>query len=104
MWRVYYDDGSTWNWTEGFGLEHYGVICILQETATANRDVLSVICGSPYYIFTDGEWIKAAVNDVEDYLVNGIEIKSFIVGRAVSKKRFTEIFSKAIADKDAENL
>ena len=103
-WRVYYDDGSTWNWTEGFDLEPYGIICILQETATVNRSVFSIISNAPYYVYTDKEWIKAEPNDIEDYLVHGIRIEKFVVGRAVSKRKFVEIFNIAMRDKDAENL
>ena len=102
MWRVYYADGSTWQGLEG--LEPYGVICILQKVDIPERCSWIISSGAPYYVFDGHEWIRMWLNDLEDRLAHGLPIEKFLIGRALGKKDFTKILTRAQADKDAENL
>ena len=105
MWRIYYDDGSTWDWTQGLeGREPYGVICILHKIATQNGSTLHINYGAPYYGYDGSEWILMQLNDVEDRLAHGLPIEKFILGRALSRGDFMKIYRQAQSDKDAENL
>lgn len=105
MWRIYYDDGSTHNHSQGFDkLEPYGVICILQQINHKNGTAYIINYGAPYYAYLDNEWIILQHNDVEDRLAHKLPIEHFLVGRAVSKSNFNKIYNKAQEDKAAENL
>lgn len=100
MWRVYYDDGTTWDHTQGLaGMPAFGVLCILQNTVR-----YFVTYGAPYYALVDGEWLHFHTNDMVDYLVHGRLPDKLIVGRMVSKKTFAEVYDQAKKDKDLENL
>lgn len=109
-WRVYYDDGSTWDWTQGLdGIPGYGVICILQIAAVYDghmrlNDRYHIVYGCPYYMRADDQWLHAHENDIIDRLAHGMPIKHVLVGRMVTKKVFGEIYGQAKKDKDADNL
>ena len=98
-WRVYYEDGSVWNWTDGSDGPAYGVLCILQD-----RTRYQIVFASKYYMFVEGEWLSASENDLVDYLVEGRLISKLLVGRMTSNKVFRETYNRAKRDKDHENL
>ena len=105
MWRVYYEDGSTWNWTEGLeGIPTYGVMCILQQIQADHGLVYHIVYGCQYYMRSQGEWLHARENDLIDFLQHQIPIDTVLVGRMTTKKRFAEVYQAAKNDKDAENL
>jgi hypothetical protein len=100
MWRVYYEDGSTWDHAQGMeGMPCFGVMCILQCV-----DRYHIVYGCKYYMHAEGEWLHAYENDIVDYLVNDKPITKLLVGRMTSKKIFSEVYAAAKHDKDLENL
>lgn len=105
-WRVYYEDGSTWNWTQGLeDIPKWGVICVLQCVTVKNdKQEYHIVFGSSFYMRADEEWLHSYDNDVIDYLVHDRKIDSLLVGRMTTKETFAAIFAKAKSDKDAENL
>jgi len=98
-WRIYYDDGSIVEDSEE-DLKPYGVVCILQYVKHPGGVVTNITYGAPYYVFMDGEWVQMQCNDIEDRLAHRLPFGPFLVGRAVSKRIFTEVFDRAKADKD----
>ena len=100
-WRIYYDDGSTHDYTDRPIRNAYGVVAILQIRHDGRHSITS---NSPYYIHTGEEWVPAYMNDVEDYLAHKIPIREFLVGRIVSKRTFIEIFERAKRDRASEAL
>lgn len=106
MWRVYYEDGTTWEWTQGLeGIPLHGVICILQKIRADNGILrYHIVYGCRYYMRAQNEWLHAYENDVIDYIQYHIPIEQVLVGRMTTKERFTEVYQRAKDDKDHENL
>jgi len=109
-WRVYYEDGSTWDWKQGFeGMPSYGVICILQITEILDSHEnpsmrYHIVSGCPYFMRFNGEWLHAYENDIVDRLAHGMQIEWLLVGRMTTKRLYSEAMNRAGADKRAENL
>jgi len=105
MWRVYYEDGTTWSWPQGFdGMPTRGVIAILQKVDVNHNPRWHLVHGSQYYMRAQDEWLHAYENDVVDYLENDKPIDKLLVGRMTTKRIFSEIIEAAKNDKNAENL
>ena len=105
MWRVYYEDGSTWDYKQGIkGMPTHGVICVLQKVNNGVNDQWHIVYGCQYYMRAQDEWLHAYISDVEDYIQHQIPIDTLLVGRMTTKKRFAHVFQKAKDDKIAENL
>ena len=101
MWRVYYEDGTTWDWKQGLeGIPRSGVICVLQ--IANNR--YHIVYGCKYYMRAKNEWLHAYENDLVDYIQNQVPIDTVLMGRMTTNKIFAEVYSEAKRDKDAENL
>ena len=100
MWRVYYEDGSTWQPIDARPLDPYGVLCILQRV----DDVYNIVFGCKYYMQSDGIWLHATEHDLVDYIVNGKVIDKLLVGRVVSNAAFNKVYERVKRDKDCENL
>lgn len=98
MFRIYYDNGETYDGSPG-GAPKDGVICILQG------DPYHMVSNAPYYIYVKEHWLPAYENDVIDYLKHKPgAIKQLIQGRIVSKKDFNHVYKQAQADRQKENL
>lgn len=105
MWKVYYDDDTTWDWKQGIvGMPTHGVICILQKVNNGVNDQYHIVYGAQYYMRSQGEWLHSYTSDVEDYLQHQIQIDTLLVGRMTTKRRFAEVFQAAKDDKEAKNL
>jgi hypothetical protein len=106
VWRVYYEDGTTWDWKQGFeGIPAWGVLCILQRVDfSADNPGYHIVFGCKFYMYAEDEWLHAYDNDVIDYLVHNKHIAKLLVGRMTTKKKFAEIYQAAKNDKDRENL
>jgi len=109
-WRVYYDDGSTWDWTRGLnGIPTNGVIVVLQKTMFHDSrghevDKYHTVHGCPYYMHADGEWLHAYADDIIDRLANRRPIDIVLIGRMVTKYCFGKVHAQATQDLKAENL
>ena len=77
--------------------EPFGVICILQQRGHDGK--WGIISNCPYYLHDGNEWLPAYENDVIDYLAHSKHIEKLCVGRIVNKKRFSEVYDKAKADR-----
>ena len=104
MWRIYYEDGSTWDYDQGFETApRFGVICILQFTETKEDTYrYHIVYGAKFYIRSGDEWLHAFDNDIVDYVIHNRPIQCVLVGRMTTKKRFSEVFEVAKHDKDKE--
>ena len=100
MWRVYYDDGLTQQFTDSERLHRYGVLCILQCV----DGIYNIVFGCKYFMQSNGVWLHATEHDIVDYVVNGKPIDKLLVGRVVSNAAFNKVYERAKRDKDSENL
>lgn len=105
-WRIYYEDGSTWNWTQGLrDAPSWGVMCVLQIIRQENGvDRYHIVYGCQYYMRSQDQWLHAYENDVVDFIIHEKPIDKLLVGRMTTKKIFGEVYEQAKADKAAENL
>lgn len=106
MWRVYYEDGSTWDWKQGTdGMPSFGVMCVLQRIRSKDNSFhWQIVSHCKYYMYYEGEWLHSVEGDIVDYLIHDRTIKKLLVGRMTTHKIFTNIFNIAKHDKAAENL
>lgn len=98
MWRIYYADGSTFDWEQGLPAEApgRGVICIVQPDPDTGRHRVS---GFGYYWWRDHGWFGGDLFGLFDYLQDpGQKVVKF--GRTVSNERFREICRRADNDAD----
>ncbi len=106
-WRIYYDDGTTRDSSEGVpeGEACYGVIGVLQRRGDGK---IKFTHGRDYYILInegDSSWVPADWVGVMDYLVHRRgRLHGFLVGRAVPDKIFIKIHGQAREDAEGETL
>lgn len=95
MWRIYYDDGSTFSSNDGppEDAPALGVICIAQPDPEVGRHIVS---GFDYYWFTY-EWWGGDLFGLFDYLITPGH-KTVKFGRTVSNTDFSEIVNRAKTD------
>lgn len=100
MWRIYYDDGSTFSETDGTAEQApaRGVIAILQPDPdpVVRQHVVSRF---DYYWITDaGEWYGGDIFGLFDYLITpGWKTVKF--GRTISNAEHRAIVARATADR-----
>jgi hypothetical protein len=106
VWRVYYEDGTTWDWKRGFeDIPAWGVLCILQcVEVSGSNPRYHIVHGCKFYMRVDDEWLHAYDNDIIDCLVHNKHIAKLLVGRMTTQRRFAEVYQAAKNDKDKENL
>ena len=97
MWRVYYDDGTTWD-PHDLGpsqAPRLGVIAIVQYTEHEGRSVYS---GEDYYWWDeDGTWRGGDLFGMFDYLIRpGFKVVLF--GRLIHNGLYKDICDRAHAD------
>ena len=99
MWRIYYDDGSTFDSLDG-GPEDApsaGVQCIVEPDADAGRVVLNSF--DWYYFHPEsGCWWGSDLYGLLDKLLNRIEVVGVCSGRNCSN--YNEILHRATNDPD----
>lgn len=106
MWRIYYEDGLTWDYSQGAAdAPSYGVICVLQAVRTFEHECrYHIVYGCPYYVFNGTEWLHAHDNDLVDFLVEKKPIDKLLIGRMTTKHQFGKIYNTAKVDKDNETF
>jgi len=106
MWRVYYEDGTIWDWKQGIaGVPPFGVMCILQKIQNDEGNPhWQIVSHCKYYVYSENEWLHSVEGDIVDYLIHGRTIEKLLVGRMTTHKVFTSVFKAAKYDKDTENL
>ncbi len=101
QWRIYYDDGSTFDNLQGTEdkAPPFGVQCVVQLDAEgASRDRLQ---GPDYYIMTEtGRWIGCDLTGILDRLINRIPFSGLLVGRWIELTAYHEVTHKAARDRD----
>lgn len=99
-WRIYYDDGTTRNHTEGLpdtDSLKLGVQVVVQQRGP---DHFVTLHGGEYYLFIDEtEWVACYQNGLEDWAVFSLErVGCVIRGRAIVRKNFATIMERARSD------
>ncbi len=107
QWRIYYDDGTVRNYTEGMPVtadEKLGIQCVVQKREADGFFIVQH--GGEYYLFIDGlEWIAVYQNGLEDWAVFELErVDCVIRGRAIPKAQFKKIYEQAQADAAKQSL
>jgi hypothetical protein len=96
MWRIWYDNGSSFSDEDGPPelAPGRGVICIVQDAERTGRVKLS---GADYYIWKEGQWFRADLFGLWDYLVEPGH-KKVVFGRTVARHLYNQILRQAEAD------
>lgn len=105
-WRIYYDDETTRDHTEGLPTDEagkLGIQCVVQRRSSDGRWITHH--GAEYYLFVDdAEWINCYHNGLVDWVVNGLDrLSCVLVGRAIPKALLRKILDQAKADADKAN-
>lgn len=99
-WRIYYDDGSTFDDTQGSPADApgYGVLVIL----IADPDVGHMTLHSfDYYVFREGLWLGVDTFGLIDQILNNFTLLGGVVaGRTVSPQHFRVLLKWAERDPD----
>jgi hypothetical protein len=100
-WRIYYDDGATFDDTQGDpdAAPAFGIVCIVQPDADVGRMVLQ---GWDWYYWEpdDGLWWGSDVYGVLDRLLHRLPVVALGQGRLVASPTFRTILQRAIEDPD----
>jgi len=97
VWRVYYEDGTTFDSAQGEPWESpvWGVVCIAQRTTEYDK----VLCsGVPWYVFRSdwGFWQELDTVGFHDVLFNNARHVTVVrPGRYIKTKQFTDIWQRA---------
>ena len=96
MWRIWYDNGTTYGSDSGQPQDApgLGVICIVQESERTGRVKLS---GADYYIWNEGQWFRADIFGLWDHLA-GKGWKKVVFGRTVDREQYNQIMRWAEQD------
>lgn len=97
-WVVWYDDGSTFDSSQGppEAAPRVGVLCITQASAEHGR-VMWV--GKDYFWWDeDGAWVNGDSTGLLDYLTRGGKEKIVLIGRGRPPDRFHAICKLALED------
>jgi hypothetical protein len=100
-WRIYYDDGSTFDNLQGTADEAppFGVQSVVQLTKAGSYR--TPLTGLDYYVMLEsGEWVGSDLTGILDKLINRIPFSGFLVGRWVELTVFHEVTHKAMQDRD----
>ena len=100
-WRIYYDDLTTFDSTQGTPEEapSHGIICIVQPDESGGRMVL---CGWDWYYYNPegGSFWGSDVHGLLDRLLHNIPTRAVKIGRMVTSEKFHAIRNKALVDED----
>ena len=98
MWRIYYDDESTFDWLMGEPHEAppEGVLCVVAYDRNHRRYIAS---GQPFFCFDQatGEWWPIDFAGLLDRLRRNL-IYAFKEGRSVDNERFQQVLWQAHTD------
>lgn len=102
-WRIYYDDGSTFDNTQGKPEQAppFGVLCIVAFNKDNGRSIFHK-WDFYYYNTTVENWFGCDMFGLLDQLChdNTNALKAVKQGRTVSNKQFRKILAKAVHDPD----
>lgn len=100
MWRIYYDNGSTFDSNEGSPEEApaYGFICAIGYDEGGNRYIMHGWDNYCYDKETNQWWGMDYLGLIDRLTMN--KVYAYKVGRTVTKTMFREIMHKADQDKD----
>jgi hypothetical protein len=100
-WRIYYDDGSTFDSDHGKPEQAppHGVICIPHPHDGVGRVILH---GWDWYYWIPSEngWQGSDLHGLLDRLLHGLEVVALKQGRTIPNPRFSELYRRASMDPD----
>lgn len=98
MWRIYYDDDSTFDWKDGEPHEApaLGFICCVAYDRDGNRYVMN---GWDHYCYDleSGQWWGMDLCGLFDRLIRN-KVYAYKQGRTVTSVKFREIMDRACFD------
>jgi hypothetical protein len=95
VFRIYYDDGSTFD-GDPFDAPFWGVLIIVEKDRDHGRRIVS---NGDYYVWIDGRWRAKDHIGLIDYLQQPGHRKA-VCGRMVENDHFTAVYMRADADPD----
>ena len=99
-WRIYYDDGTTWDHSLGLPRDkrRWGVLAILLDQGKGHHRIMS---NGDFYLFDGVGWFAVDLFGMADWVVHRLEqIKLVLVGRMVPDERFREVYAQVKLDAD----
>lgn len=100
-WRIYYDDGTTFDSSMGESAKapSFGVICIVQPSDRTGRSILER--WDWYYWHVEWqEWSGADIHGLLDQLLHNRPIHAVKLGRMLSTPKYEEVMRAARSDPD----
>lgn len=101
QWRIYYDDGTTFDSSQGTpsAAPSFGVQCIVTNDPDVNRVILH---RWDYYFFHEGdsEWYGCDWFGWFDHCLHNKPVTALKAGRTIPTVRFNQIYQNAVNDKD----
>jgi hypothetical protein len=100
QWRIFYDDGSTFDNEQGapYDAPGLGVICIVKMDTQSGRGILS---GFDYYLYIDIEWMGADLFGLLDHVLNRFaHLRGVCAGRTIDNGTYQLILRRAHEDDD----
>ena len=99
LWRIYYDNGSTFDNTNGEPQDApgHGVVAIVENDDDHGRIVLN---GWNWYYFDGEVWWGADVHGLLDRLCASLPIFGVKQGRMVPRNIWHDTMDRAVTDKD----
>ena len=97
-WRVYYDDGGTFDSTQGLPEDApaFGFICAVGYDETGQRYIMH---GWDHYCWDEDQWWGMDLCGLIDRLALN-RVRAYKLGRTVTKQRFRELMAAAASDPD----
>lgn len=98
-WRIYYDDGSTFDNTNGepSDAQGYGIIAIVEADDAMGRVVLN---GWDWYYHDGQNWWGADIHGLLDRLCHNLPTFGVKQGRMVSADTWKDTLDRAVTDPD----
>lgn len=95
MYRIYYDDGTTYQ-GDPYNAPAFGVLVIIEDDPEAGRVLIE---NGDYYCYREARWYAMDIIGLFDYLASPGE-KKVIFGRIVPNELFREVHKHAMEDTD----
>jgi len=94
-WRIYYDDGTTFDSSCYDYIPSYGVQCIVDMS----QKVKTIHNRSTYYILTEEGWIVTEQDGLLDFTLNKLHLmQKVVMGRTMVNDAFWATYNKALND------
>lgn len=99
QWRIYYDDETTFDSTQGTPEEapSFGILCVTMRDDEHGRLILN---GWDWYYFDGVSWWGADVHGLLDRLLHNLPTRAVKIGRMAPSEVWRKTYARASHDPD----